>query len=100
MYAALAQVAIVPIIPVLTHESDANTGEHGECLVPRWSGGIATTILSVARYTFILMTMPKVSPAQQCVMGLGLQCFIYPVMAIVRSDNQFTNNAHLGAQKI
>ena len=30
VYAALAQVAIVPIIPVLTHESEANTGEQGK----------------------------------------------------------------------
>jgi len=50
---------------------------------------------------FTEKTMPKVSPALQCVMGLSMQYFIiYTVLAIIRTGNQFTNNAHLGAQKI
>ena len=34
-------------------------------------------------------------------MGLSMQYFvIYTLLAIDRTDNQFTNNAHLGVQKI
>ena len=45
--------------------------------------------------------MPKVSPGLQCVMGWSMQ---YPasctVLAIDRTGNQVTNNAHLGVQNI
>merc|ERR1719298_86267 len=50
---------------------------------------------------FTEKTMPKVSPALQCVLGLSMQYFIiYTVLALVRTTNQFTNNAHVGVQKI
>jgi hypothetical protein len=53
------------------------------------------------RPMFTEKTMPKVSPALQCVMGLSMQYFIiYTVLALVRTTNQFTNNAHVGVQKI
>merc|ERR1719238_1371463 len=46
-------------------------------------------------------TMPKVSPTLQCVMGLSMQYFIiYTLLAVMRTSNQFTNNAHIGVQKI
>ena len=36
-----------------------------------------------------------------CVYAVGTQYFIIcTVLAIVRTDNHFTNHAHLGAQKI
>ena len=45
--------------------------------------------------------MPKVSPALQGVMGLNMQHFvIYTLLAIDQTGNQFTNNAHLGVQKM
>merc|ERR1719375_2385895 len=50
---------------------------------------------------FTEKTMPKVSPALQCVIGLSMQYFIiYTLLAVVRTSNQFTNNAHVGVQKI
>merc|ERR1719213_523934 len=45
--------------------------------------------------------MPKVSPTLQCVMGSSMQYFIiYTLLAVMRTSNQFTNNAHIGVQKI
>ena len=45
--------------------------------------------------------MPKVSPTLQCVMGLNMHHLAsYTVLAIDRTGNQFTNNAHRGVQKI
>merc|ERR550514_2728819 len=50
---------------------------------------------------FTEKTMPKVSPALQCVMGLSMQYFIvYTVLAIVRTVNQFEGFELLGVQKI
>ena len=45
--------------------------------------------------------MPKVSPALQDEMGLSMQYFVvYTALVIDQTSNQFTSNAHLGAQKI
>ena len=41
------------------------------------------------------------SPAVQCVMGLSIQyLFVHTVLAMDRTDNQFTCNAHLDVRKI
>ena len=46
-------------------------------------------------------TMPKVTLALRCVMSLSRQYFIiYAVLTFAWTDNQFTNNAHLGVQEI
>ena len=44
-------------------------------------------------------TVPKVSPASQCVMGFGMGNLIfYTVSAIVWTDYHLANNALLGVQ--
>ena len=46
-------------------------------------------------------TMPKVSPALQCVMGLTMQyLIIYTCLAIVRTVNEFDRFAFIGVQEI
>merc|ERR1719230_946649 len=50
---------------------------------------------------FTSETMPKVSPAVQCVINLSIQYFvIYTLLAFMRTFNQFTRNSLLGMQKI
>merc|ERR1719284_882507 len=55
VYAVLAQVIIVLIIPILTHEAEVSTDEHGNLdLSHVESGGMVATILSAARYIIML----------------------------------------------
>ena len=55
VYAVLVQVIIVLLIPILTHEAEVSTDEHGNLdLSHVESGGMVTTILSVARYITII----------------------------------------------
>jgi hypothetical protein len=50
---------------------------------------------------FTAETMPKVSPAVQCVINLSIQYFVvYTLLAFMRTFNQFTGNSMLGMQKI
>jgi hypothetical protein len=50
---------------------------------------------------FTSETMPKVSPAVQCVINLSIQYFVvYTLLAFMRTFNQFTGNSLLGMQKI
>merc|ERR1719191_2353912 len=50
---------------------------------------------------FTAETMPKVSPAVQCVINLSIQYFVvYTLLAFMRTFNQFTGNSLLGMQKI
>jgi hypothetical protein len=50
---------------------------------------------------FSATTMPKVSPAVQCVINLAIQYFVvYTLLAFMRTFNQFTGNSFLGMQKI
>jgi hypothetical protein len=50
---------------------------------------------------FTTQTMPKVSPAVQCVINLSIQFFVvYTMLAFMRTFNQFTGNSMLGMQKI
>ena len=55
VYAMLVQVITVLFIPILTHEAEVSTDEHGNLdLSHVESGGMVTTILSVARYIIML----------------------------------------------
>ena len=55
VYAMLVQVIIVLLIPILTHEAEVSTDEHGNLdLSHVESGGMVATILSVARYIIML----------------------------------------------
>ena len=55
VYAMLVQVITVLFIPILTHEAEVSTDEHGNLdLSHVESGGMVTTILSVARYITII----------------------------------------------
>ena len=55
MYAVLVQVLIVLLIPILTHEAEVSTDEHGNLdLSHVESGGMVATILSVVRYIIML----------------------------------------------
>merc|ERR1719281_1565745 len=55
VYAVLGQVIIVLIIPILTHEAEVSTDEHGHLdLSHVESGGMVATILSAARYIIML----------------------------------------------
>merc|ERR1719194_82619 len=55
VYAVLAQVIIVLLIPILTHESEVTTDEHGNLDLSHVdSGGLIATILSVTRYIIML----------------------------------------------
>merc|ERR1719159_1067446 len=46
-------------------------------------------------------TMPKVSPALQCVINLSIQYFVvYTLLAFMRTFVQFTGSSLLGMQKI
>jgi len=55
VYAVLAQVIIVLLIPIVTHESEVTTDEHGNLdLSHVESGGMVATILSAARYIIML----------------------------------------------
>ena len=68
-----------------------------------WGPEQTSTFGSAAGPTpvFTEKAMPKVSLALQCVMGLSIQYFVvYTVLAMDRTDNQFTSNAHLGVRKI
>jgi len=50
---------------------------------------------------FTAESMPKVSPAVQCVINLSIQYFVvYTLLAFMRTFNQFTGNSLLGMQKI
>ena len=70
-------------------------------LSPARSPALASARYDVSGKALTEKTMPKVSPALQCVMGWNMQYLVsYTVLAIDRTGNQFTNNAHLGVQKI
>jgi len=50
---------------------------------------------------FTAETMPKVSPAVQCVINLSIQYFVlYTLLAFMRTFNQFTGNSMIGMSKI
>ena len=56
VYAVLVQVIIVLCIPILTHESEVITDEHGNLdLFYVKSGGMIATILSTVRYIIMLV---------------------------------------------
>ena len=55
VYAVLVQLIIVLLIPILTHEAEVSTDEHGNLdLSHVESGGMVATILSVVRYIIML----------------------------------------------
>ena len=55
VYAMLVQVITVLFIPILTHEAEVSTDEHGNLdLSHVESGGMVATILSVVRYIIML----------------------------------------------
>ena len=50
---------------------------------------------------FTEKSVPKVSPAFPCVMGLSMQYFIiYTVLALARTTNQLTNNFRVDVQTV